>query len=95
VFLKRWKEYEKRMVTYDNDGNIDTTPVGFPVPQGTHFCLILVTCDKSTFFTHNRRKSQYSHASDKATPQRKGEGPSLMIANMLTLEWGSLKDGDE
>jgi hypothetical protein len=29
------------------------------------------------------------------TRQRKGEGPSLMIADMLTLEWGSLKDGDE
>ena len=32
-FLKRWKGYEKRMVTFDNDGNIDATPIGFPVPQ--------------------------------------------------------------
>ena len=40
-------------------------------------------------------ENQYTHATDKATPQQKGEGPSIMIANMLTLEWGRLKDGDE
>ena len=28
-FLGRWKEYEKRMVTYNNNGDIDTTPIGF------------------------------------------------------------------
>ena len=65
------------------------------MPEGTRFHLILVTHDESTFYVHDQRKSQYSHASDKATPQRKGEGPSLMIADMLTSEWGSLKDGDE
>ena len=94
-FLGRWKELEKQMVTYNNNGDIDTTPIGFLVPQGTRFCLILITHDKSTFYVHDRHKSQYSHASDKATLQRKGEGPSLMIADMLTSEWGSLKDGDE
>ena len=33
-FLARWQEYEKWMITYDNDGNVDSTPTGFPVPQG-------------------------------------------------------------
>ena len=68
-FLKCWQEYEKRMVTYNNNGEIDTTLVGFPVPQGTWFCLILVTHDESTFYAHNRQKNQYTHATDKATPQ--------------------------
>jgi hypothetical protein len=49
-FLVRWKEYEKRMVTYNNDGNINFTPTGFPVPQGSCFQLILVTHDELTFF---------------------------------------------
>ena len=31
-FIQWWKEYEKRMVTFDNDGNIVTT--GFPVAGG-------------------------------------------------------------
>ena len=33
-FIERWKEYEKQMVTYNNNGDIDSTPSGFPVPQG-------------------------------------------------------------
>ena len=94
-FLKHWHEYEKRMVMYNNNGEIDTTPVGFPAPQGTRFHLILVTHDESTFYAHDWRKNQYTHATDKATPQQKGEGPSIMIADMLTSEWGRLKDGDE
>lgn len=89
-FLARWKEYEKRMVTYDNDGNIEHEPAGFPVPQGGHFWLILITHDESTFYTNGRRKTQWNHAMDKATPQCKGEGPSLIISDMMTAEWGRL-----
>ena len=96
-FIKRWKEYKKWMVTYDNNGNIDSTPSGFPIPQGHHFQLILVTHDESTFYANDRRKIKWSHASEKATPQKKGEGPSLilMILDMLTLEWGWLVHGKE
>ena len=79
------------MVTYDKDGNIDFTPTGFPVPQGHRFRLILVTHDKSMFYANDRRKTQYYHTSKKATPQKKGEGPSLMISDMLTSEWGRLQ----
>jgi len=75
-FIKRWREYEKRMVTYDNNGNVDSIPSGFPVPQGHRFRLILVTHDESTFYANDRRKTKWSHASEKATPQKKGEGPS-------------------
>ena len=94
-FIKRWKEYKKRMVTYANNGNIDSTPSGFPVPQGHHFWLILVTHDESTFYANDRRKTRWSHSSEKVTPQKKGEGPSLMILDMLTLEWGQLVHGKE
>jgi hypothetical protein len=30
-FLERWKEYEKRFITYDNNGNILKWLTGFPV----------------------------------------------------------------
>jgi hypothetical protein len=94
-FLARWKEYEKCMFTFDNDGNIDNTLKGFPVPQKGRFRLILVTHDESTFYAFDRRKTQWAHSSDKATPQRKGEGASLMISDFVTSEWGRLTDGDE
>ena len=53
-FIQRWKEYEKRMVTYDNDGKESAPPPGFAVPQIGRFRLILVTHDESTFYAHDR-----------------------------------------
>ncbi|KIJ28737.1 hypothetical protein M422DRAFT_189388 [Sphaerobolus stellatus SS14] len=93
-FLKRWKEYEKRMVIYDNDGNVLSKPQGFPVP-GHRFQLILVTHDESTFYANDRHKTKWTHSSEKANPERKGEGASIMISDFLTPEWGRLKDEDE
>ena len=92
-FVERWKGYEKRMVTYDNDSNASELPPGFEVPQTGRFWLILVTHDESTFYAHDRRKFFWSHKSDPNAPERKG--PSLMISDMLTSEWGRLRDGDE
>ena len=83
------------MVTYDNDGDVDSTPSEFPVPQGHWFRLILITHDESTFYVNDCRKTEWTHPSQKATPQKKGEGPSLMISDMLTLEWGQLVHGEE
>ena len=81
--------------SHDNDGNVESIPSVFPVPQGHQFWLILVTYDKSTFYANDRRKNKWNHVSEKATPQKKGEGPLLMISDMLTLEWGWLVHGDE
>ncbi len=89
-FCERWKEYEKRMVTFDNEGN-ETLPKGFPVPQGPRFRLILVTHDESTFYASDRRKNVWVHKKAKAVPERKGEGRSFMISDFLTAEWGRLR----
>ena len=95
-FIQRWKEYEKRMVTYDNDGKESAPPPGFAVPQIGRFRLILVIHDKSTFYAHDCRKNCWSLKSDPhAPPEQKGDGPSLMISDMLTSEWGRLSDGHE
>ena len=87
-FLKRWKEYEKCMVTYNNDGNVDSTPTGFSVPQGQRFLLVLVTHDESTFYVNDWCKNMWNHKSNKATSQPKGEGPSIMILDFQTVDWG-------
>ena len=55
-FIQWWKEYEKRMVTFDNIGNIGTIPSGFPVPGGK-IQLILVTHDESTFYANDWHKT--------------------------------------
>ncbi|KIJ33165.1 hypothetical protein M422DRAFT_264881 [Sphaerobolus stellatus SS14] len=87
------EEYFKRMVLYDNEGNA-TNPISFPV-EGGCFRIILVTHDESTFYANDCQKNQWSHKDDKAVPQAKGEGQSLMISDFLTPEWGRLVDGDE
>ncbi|THU79940.1 hypothetical protein K435DRAFT_810298 [Dendrothele bispora CBS 962.96] len=93
-FVQRWKEYEKRMVTFDKDGN-PTMPNGFEVPQGPRFRLVLVTHDESTFYAHDRRKSVWWHPSMDAVPERKGEGVSVMVSAFLTPDWGLLKDDED
>jgi len=94
-FVERWKEYEKRFVIYDNDGNVLSTPTGFPVPQGVRFRLILVTHDESTFYENDRRKTHWINDKTKAGTEKKGEGQSIMVSDLLTSEWGRLKNGDE
>lgn len=89
-FCARWKEYEKCMVTYDNNSNIDSIPAGFPVPGG-RFRIQLVTHDESTFAADDRCKTIWQHSSHATNPEQKGEGTSIMVSDFLSLEWGRLK----
>ena len=95
AFVACWKEYEKRFVIYDNDGNILSTPTGFPVPQIGRFHLILITHDESTFYENDQRKTKWVHEKEAAVAEKKGEGQSVMASDFLTLEWGHLTDGEE
>ena len=94
-FVECWKEYEKRFVIYDNNGNVLSTPTRFPVPQGVRFQLILVTHDESTFYENDRRKTIWMNNETKAVAEKKGEGQSIMASEFLTSEWGHLTNGDE
>jgi hypothetical protein len=94
-FVKCWKEYEKCFIIYDNDRSVFSTPTRFPVPQGLHFWLILVTHDESTFYKNNQRKTHWVNDNMKAVAEKKDEGQSIMASDFLTSEWGWLKDGDE
>jgi len=91
----RWKEYEKCFVIYDNNGNVLSTPTGFPVPQGVHFQWILVTHNELTFYENNCQKTMWMNNSTKEVTEKKGEGQSIMVSEFLTSKWGQLIDGDE
>ncbi|CAA7267960.1 unnamed protein product [Cyclocybe aegerita] len=95
AFVSRWQEYEKHFIIYDNDGNVLSKPAGFPVPQISRFHLILVTHNESTFYENDRHKTKWTHFQEKATTERKGEGPLIMVSEFLTPDWGRLKDGDD
>ena len=42
ALVGRWKEYEKRFVTFDNDGNELAKPPGFHVAEIGQCCLYLI-----------------------------------------------------
>lgn len=95
-FVDRFvNQYAPRMSIWDNDGN-ETPPRHDPTLnlQGQVYKVILVTHDESTFYANDRQKTRWVHESQKATPERKGEGPSIMLSDFLTSEWGRLRSRD-
>ncbi|KAH9014698.1 hypothetical protein EDB84DRAFT_1568033 [Lactarius hengduanensis] len=95
-FVARWKEYEKRFHTWDNDGNEHRPQDTFWV-ESTHgrFWLILVTHNESIFYQNDSRKTHWIADIKKAGPLPKGDGQSIMVSDFLTSEWGRLCDGKE
>ena len=65
AFIVQWKDYKNgwshmiKMVTL----------LGFAIPPGQAFKLILVTHNKSTFYKNDRWQNCWSHKNDKATLQ--------------------------
>jgi hypothetical protein len=53
--------------------------------------------DESTFYAHDQQKKCWVHESEKAVPQAKGEGTSLMVADFVSADYGWLcsPDGKE
>ena len=96
AFIACWKGYEKRMRSFNNDGEPKQfSPQGFPVPPGQRFKLILVTHDESIFYENDRWNNCWTHMSKRGAPQQKGEGVSLMVSDFLTTEWGRLIHNNE
>jgi hypothetical protein len=88
-FVARWKDYEMRFHTWDNDGVEHSPQNAFPVKGGL-FWLILVTHDESVFYQNDSRKTHWIANTSKATPLPKGDGQSIMVSDFLTFEWGYL-----
>ena len=99
-FVTRFfNQYAPRMYTWDHDGKETIPAAGSPLANTNNrpFRLIPVTHDESTFFANDERKTRWVHESQKALPERKGDGTSIMISDFQTSEWGRLmsKDGTE
>ncbi|OAX33831.1 hypothetical protein K503DRAFT_836237 [Rhizopogon vinicolor AM-OR11-026] len=50
--------------------------------------------DESTFYAHDRRKKRWVHKDEKSTPQPKGQGLSLMVADFVSADYGWLRSRD-
>lgn len=93
IFLPTLANHEDRIRTYDRDGN--TIPYSGPRPMTRR--LVIWFHDESTFYANDRRRVFWVHKDEKAVPEPKGEGPSLMVADFISADYGWLgsPDGDE
>lgn len=56
--------------------------------------VVLVTHDESTFYTNDRHKTHWMHATEKPELVRKGEGSSIMVSDFCSPDLGWLKSKD-
>jgi hypothetical protein len=78
--LRRWKLVDGKLVEEDENNS--------------ERCTVIWFHDESTFYAHDRRKKRWVHSNEKATPQPKGEGISLMVADFVSADYGWLRSPD-
>ncbi|KJA13708.1 hypothetical protein HYPSUDRAFT_151281 [Hypholoma sublateritium FD-334 SS-4] len=89
VFLPQWRHIQHRM---DSWITADCLPEYGPKMPGLQ--VIAWFHDESIFYAHDRRKRAWYHKDAPATPYRKGEGASLMIADFVSADFGWLCSPD-
>jgi hypothetical protein len=56
--------------------------------------LVIWNHDESTYYANDRRKIRWVHKGETAVPYAKGEGASIMIADLISPDYGFLKSPD-
>ncbi|KAJ7199879.1 hypothetical protein GGX14DRAFT_318243, partial [Mycena pura] len=87
VYLPRLFELERRAWIYDDDGNRLPTPPSAPGRR-----VVIWYHDESIFYAHDRRGRAWYHKDAPATPYRKGDGPSYMVGDFFSADFGWLRD---
>ncbi|TFK87877.1 hypothetical protein K466DRAFT_490103 [Polyporus arcularius HHB13444] len=95
-FLPRLAELDCNVPQYDPDNNLVSTPPPAPVCGPQNRPLLYLYHDESTFYAHDRREKRWVAPNEKAVPRKKGEGKSLMVADLICPEfgWFQSKDGE-
>jgi hypothetical protein len=88
VFLPVWAELLSRTRVYATDGNECL------VPPATTRRVVIWNHDESTYYANDRRKIRWVHKTENAVPYAKGEGASMMIADMVSPDYGWLQSPD-
>lgn len=88
VFLPVWAELLLRTRIYGTEGNeCQAQPM-------TTCRVVIWNHDESTYYANDRRKIRWVHNSETAIPYAKGEGASLMVADMVSPDYGWLQSPD-
>ena len=88
VFLPKWKRFAKWMAVWDKD-------LQEHLPTGGEKRVIAWFHNESVFYAHDRWKNGWYHKDSGAKPYTKGEGPSLMITDFVSADFGWLSSPDQ
>jgi hypothetical protein len=88
--MNTWKKLKSKLRGWTQEGKEDIPDGERPQPRR----LVVWFHDESTFYAHDRRKRRWVHSSETATPQKKGEGVSLMVADFVSADYGWLRSPD-
>jgi hypothetical protein len=91
VFLPVWAELLSRTRIYAADGKECQEPMA---AHGVTRRVVIWNHDESTYYANDRRKIRWVHKTETAVPYAKGEGPSLMVADMVSPDYGWLQSPD-
>ncbi|KIK72661.1 hypothetical protein PAXRUDRAFT_21729 [Paxillus rubicundulus Ve08.2h10] len=92
VFLPAWYQLDPKMRKWTQvDGQLVEENEGL---GGIGRRTVVWFHDESTFYAHDRRKKRWVHIDEKAVPQPKGEGTSLMVADFISADYGWLRSPD-
>ncbi|KAJ7622725.1 hypothetical protein DFH06DRAFT_1009349, partial [Mycena polygramma] len=89
VYLPSLKGFQDRSCIFDADGSV-TTP---SLPPGARRTVIWYH-DESIFYAHDRRRKSWYHKDAPATPYKKGDGVSYMVADYFSADFGWLRTRD-
>lgn len=93
-FLPRLAELDRDAPYYDPNNDLTSVPPPFPICGPKNRPLLYLYHDESTFYAHDRREKYWVSPNEKAVPKKKGEGKSLMVADMICPEFGWFRSKD-
>ncbi|KAJ7107697.1 hypothetical protein C8R44DRAFT_637271, partial [Mycena epipterygia] len=89
VYLPALKGFQDRSCVFEADGSVITPSL----PAGVRRTVIWYH-DESVFYAHDRRRKSWYHKDADATPYRKGDGASYMVADYFSADFGWLRTRD-
>ncbi|KAJ7229461.1 hypothetical protein C8J57DRAFT_1092564, partial [Mycena rebaudengoi] len=89
VYLPTLKGFQDRSCIFEADGSVITPSL----PVGIRRTVIWYH-DESIFYAHDRRRKSWYHKDADATPYKKGDGASYMVADYFSADFGWLRGRD-
>ena len=93
-FLPLLADLDRNVPHYDPKLDLASVPPLPPVCGPQNQPLLYLYHDESTFYAHDRREKHWVSPNEKAVPKKKGEGKSLMVADLICPEFGWFRSKD-